>query len=91
MEYEWDEAKSGANERKHGVSFSTVLEFNWATALVVADERADYGEVRWLALGLLGGHLYSLAFTIRGRRIRVISLRTASRKERTLYEQAERR
>ena len=76
MEYEWDEAKSVAN---------------WATAQVVADERADHGEVRWLALGLLGGHLYSLAFTICGRRIRVISLRTASRKERTLYEQAERR
>ena len=56
--------------------------------LVVADQRADYGEPRWLALGLIGDRLHSLAFTIRGERIRIISLRTASRKERMLYEEA---
>jgi uncharacterized DUF497 family protein len=90
MEYEWNPAKAAANRRKHGVGFNAVLDFDWATALVVADERADYGEPRWLALGMIGGRLHSLAFTIRGNRIRVISLRTASRKERTLYEQAKR-
>lgn len=91
MEYEWDDVKAAANKRKHGVGFSIVLEFVWATALVVADDRADYGEPRWLALGLIEGRLYSLAFTIRAERIRVISLPAASRKERTLYEQTQRR
>ncbi|MGB7260068.1 MAG: BrnT family toxin, partial [Pseudolabrys sp.] len=87
-EYEWDVAKATANRRKHGVSFNAVLDFDWETALVVPDERADYGEPRWLALGMIGKRLHSLAFTIRRERIRVISLRAASRKERTNYEQA---
>jgi uncharacterized DUF497 family protein len=87
MEYEWDAAKAGTNRRKHGVSFTAVLDFEWVTARAVADDRADYGERRWLALGVINGRLYSLAFTIRDQRIRVISLRMASRKERTLYEQ----
>ena len=91
MRYEWDAAKAAANRRKHGVSFNAVLDFDWAVALVVADERVDYREPRWLALGMIGARLHSLAFTIRDDRIRVISLRRASRKERTLYEQANRR
>jgi len=91
MEYEWDEAKAVANRHKHGVGFDAIREFDWTSALVVADDRADYGEARWLALGLIGERLYSLAFTIRRGRIRVISLRMASRKERTLYEEENRR
>ena len=91
MRYEWDAAKAAANRRKHGVSFNAVLDFDWATAFVVADERMDYGEPRWLALGMIGERLHSLVFTVRGDRIRVISLRMAGRKERTLYEQANRR
>ena len=88
MRFEWDAAKAAANRRKHGVGFDAVLDFDWTSALVVADERADYGEPRWLALGLIGERLHSLAFTIRGERIRVIGLRAASRKERVLYEEA---
>jgi uncharacterized protein len=91
MEYEWDAAKAAANRRKHVVSFNAVLDFGWTTTLVLTDERADYGDRRWLALGMIGARLHSLAFTIRRDRIRVISLRTASRKERTLYEEANRR
>jgi uncharacterized protein len=91
MEYEWDAAKAAANRRKHGVSFNAVLDFDWTTALVLADERANYGEPRWLALGMIGVRLHSFAFTIRRDHIRVISLRTASRKERALYEEANRR
>lgn len=91
MEYEWDAAKAAANRRKHGVAFNAVFDFDRKSALVVADERADYGEPHWPALGMIGERLHSLAFTIRGDHIRVISLRMASRKERTLYEQAKRR
>jgi uncharacterized DUF497 family protein len=85
MRYEWDAAKAVTNWKKHGVAFASVEEFEWDTALVVADERLDYSETRWLALGLIGKRL-SLAVTLRGDRIRVISLRRASRKERKLYD-----
>ena len=91
MAYEWDARKAAANRRKHGVGFDILLNFDWQTALVIADERADYGEPRWLALGMIGDRLHSVAFTMRGSRIRVISLRPASRKERSFYEQATRR
>lgn len=91
MAYEWNAAKATANRRKHGVSFNAILDFDWSTALVVTDDRLDYGEPRWLALGMIGERLHSLAFTIRRTRIRVISLRKAGRKERALYEEANRR
>lgn len=90
MEYEWDARKAAANRTKHGVAFDIIEDFDWNTAVIVSDERRDYGEPRWLAIGRIGTRLYSLAFTIRGDRIRPISLRAASRKERTLYrEQSE--
>jgi uncharacterized DUF497 family protein len=87
MEYEWDGAKAAGNRRKHGIGFDAALDFEWDSALVIADERVDYGEPRWLAFGVIGKRLHSLAFTIRRQHIRVISLRAASRKERVLYEQ----
>lgn len=87
MDYEWDSRKAAANRRKHGVAFGIIEDFDWDTALVIPDDRRDYGEPRWLALGMIGNRLYSLAFTIRGDRIRLISLRAASRTERTLYNE----
>jgi uncharacterized DUF497 family protein len=87
MEYEWDPHKAAANRRKHGVSFGIIEDFDWQTAQVIADDRRDYGESRWLDIGLIGDRLHTLAFTIRDERIRLISLRAASRKERTLYRE----
>jgi uncharacterized DUF497 family protein len=87
MRYEWDAAKAAANRKKHGMDFASVQDLDWDTALIVADERFDYGEARWLALGRIKSQLVSLAFTLRGDRIRVISLRRASRKERALYDE----
>jgi uncharacterized DUF497 family protein len=87
MEYEWDDAKAAANLRKHGVAFAAVEEFDWSSAFVVSDERFDYGEERWFAIGMIGNRLHSLTFTIRGDRIRVVSLRVAEPKERRLYHE----
>ena len=87
MEYEWDEAKSAANLRKHRIAFDAVEGFDWSTALVVADERFDYNEDRWFAIGLIENRLYSITFTIRGDRIRIISLRAAEPRERRLYHE----
>jgi uncharacterized DUF497 family protein len=90
MEYEWDDAKAAANLRKHGVAFATIEDFDWSNAFVVSDERFDYGEERWLAIGMIGSRLHSLTFAIRGDRIRVISLRVAEPKERRLYHEQSR-
>lgn len=53
MEIEFDAEKSARNERERGMSFSDVTRFEWEEALVVADDRRDYGEQRFRALGVI--------------------------------------
>lgn len=57
------------------------------TALYAPDDRYDYGEQRFQALGLIGGRLHMLAFTMRGQTLRAISLRRANARERKRHEQ----
>lgn len=89
MEYEWDADKSRRNKRLHGVSFEIIERFDWSQAIEVLDDRFDYGEERWLAIGPIGSKLYAVSFTERGRdKVRVISLRPATKNERNTYVQA---
>lgn len=91
MEYEWDPAKSRRNAQKHGCGFEIAAELDWSEALEVLDDRFDYGEERWLALGPIGGKLFAMAFSPRGEnRARIISLRPATRNERNAYVEAKR-
>jgi uncharacterized protein len=89
MQYEWDEEKSRRNKRTHRVAFDIMADFDWNQAVEVLDDRFDYGEERWLALGPIAGKLYAVAFTERGKhRLRIISLRLATLNERKSYVQA---
>ena len=81
MDFEWDEAKRQANFLKHGVDFAIVANFEWDTAQIREDTRHDYGERRWRALGLIEMRVLAVAFTHRGTKIRIISVRYANRKE----------
>ncbi len=49
--FAWDDRKAAANHAKHSASFAAVRNFDFEGALVTEDLRADYGEVRLLALG----------------------------------------
>ena len=89
MKYEWDAAKSRANKRRHGVAFDIIEKFDWTQAVEVLDDRFDYGEERWLAIGQIGSKLYAVAFTERGKdKLRIISLRLATRSEKNAYGEA---
>ena len=79
--HEWDEAKNAANQLKHGVGFELIAEFDWSSALYRNDDRKEYGEVRRLAYGFIGPRAYAIVFVVRGRRIRIISLRPMHLKE----------
>jgi hypothetical protein len=79
--YEWDEGKRVANRRSHGVDFDAARDFEWETALVVVDDREDYGELREIALGFIGMRLHVMVFTRRAESIRIVSLRKAHRTE----------
>ena len=78
---EFDEAKDAANIAKHGVSLALASDLDLDTAVVVKDDRQDYGEDRFNAYGLIDGDLFALTFTVRGQNVRAISLRRAREKE----------
>lgn len=85
MRYEWDESKRVANLARHGIDFMTAKNFAWDTAVETIDDRFDYGEERWVALGMIHGTLHVLVYTHRITVIRIISLRKANAHEREFY------
>lgn len=88
MEFEWDDAKDRANRAKHGLSLAEAARLDWANGRVEADLRADYGEDRFHIFALIAGRLHLCAYTVRGGKTRVISLRKANRQEVMRHEQA---
>lgn len=85
MLYEWDNAKNRKNVETHGIGFENAERFEWDTALLIIDSREDYGEVREIALGFIGIGLHVMVFTERGDKIRIISLRKATKQEHYRY------
>lgn len=86
MPCDWNPDKNASNHAKHGVKFEAVEGFDWSTALVRADVRQHYGEVRLKALSLIGDRLHVLIYTIRRASIWLISLRRANDREADYYE-----
>ena len=85
---EFDPAKSETNRAERGFGFEQAVAFDFETALFWIDDRFDYPEQRWSALGLVEGRVHALVFTETASGIRVISFRKANDREVTRYEQA---
>ena len=83
--YEWDNRKAVVNLEKHGVAFEAVYRFDWRSVIEEVDCRDESGELRIKTMGFLGVKLHVLIYTERGDRIRVISLRKATRQEERDY------
>jgi len=77
--YDWDQDKADANVKKHGVAFTAVYQFDWATAIEAEDTRFDYAETRMQALGKIGDRYHVLVYAKRDTTIRIISLLKAKR------------
>lgn len=88
MQIEFDPAKDEANREKHGLSLALAELFDLEAALLAVDERHDYNEEQFVALGPLGDRLHVMVFTVRDESIRVISLRKANRREVKKYDEA---
>jgi uncharacterized protein len=89
MRFEWDEEKNQANIQKHGLDFVDAQEMFAAPMLTAIDDREDYGEDRWIGLGMIRSRIVVVVFTERGEGvIRIISLRKALKHERERFEQA---
>ena len=86
--FEWDEAKARWNLRVHGVSFAAVEDFDFSTALELEGSDHETEEERTSLLGKIKRQTYVFVFTRRAGKLRVISLRSATAKERRLYIEA---
>lgn len=87
MSVEFDPSKDEANLAKHGIALQAAIGFDWDTALEREDNRFDYGELRFVAIGLIDHRLYVMVFTEGSddNAIRVISLRPAEKHEVRFY------
>lgn len=86
FEFEWDEAKRLANIEKHDIDFRRArLLFDGRTILITLVPKPV--EIRLSAIGELDGRMVTAYWTIRGRMIRLISVRRARREERRKYRQ----
>lgn len=87
VELEWDARKAAANLRKHGVRFTdahAVLE----DELAVTVDDPHPTEERYVTMGVDSlGRVLVVSYTWRGERIRVISVRKATPRERRQYEE----
>lgn len=83
MELEWHDSKVETNWRSHGISFElarTVFRDPFAVERI--DDRENYGEERYVIIGMAEGYV---AYTERGDRIRLISARRATQYEQEDY------
>lgn len=87
MQLIYDPTKSDRNERERNLPFDRAYDFDWTNALYAEDDRTDYGERRFYALGHIGTRLHALVFTRVDEGLRIISLRKANAREIKRYEQ----
>ena len=89
MKYEWDEKKNKINIQKHGINFTDVQEMFDHPMLTAIDIRRDYGEDRWVGIGILKNIIAVVIFTeVDDSTIRIISVRKATKNERKKFEKA---
>jgi uncharacterized DUF497 family protein len=87
--FEWDVGKAAENVLKHGVSFEEARTvFADVMSLTIPDPDHSEGELRWIQLGMSSRRrLLVVACTERGDRVRIISSRLATKRERRQYEE----
>ncbi len=83
--FEFDPAKSAANREKHGIDFEEVQAV-WADPHRLEIPARTRGEARWALIGRIGTRHWTVVFTRRGDRLRLISARRARKEEVALHE-----
>jgi hypothetical protein len=87
-EFEWDEAKAAQNYADHGVTFEAARRaFDDPFAIERLDDREDYGEDRYVIIGMVDGRILCVVYTLRNGAIRIISARGAEPHERRRYHE----
>jgi uncharacterized protein len=88
LEFEWDERKSRRNLRERGFDFEFVTGIFSGPCIEEEDTRKDYGERRFVTTGAIEDGVFVVVYTWRQKRRRIISARSAKRRERDEYRKA---
>ena len=83
--FEFDDDKSRSNRDKHGITFGFASGIWFDRNMVVLQAKTEQEE-RFLAIGEISDRLWTVVFTMREDRIRIISARRARASERAQYE-----
>jgi len=84
MEFEYDINKSKTNKQKHGIDFEEA-QFLWMdTKRIIIDART-IGEERKLLIAAINKEIWSAIFTLRNKKIQIISVRKARKNEKEIY------
>lgn len=86
--FQWNNTKNAANKTKHGIDFETAKTL-WNDPFRIEIQTSCPDEDRNILIGKIGDKLWTAVFTIRGRSIRIISVRRSRKREKDLYEQKE--
>jgi uncharacterized DUF497 family protein len=85
MQIEYDPAKDRLNRQKHGVGLDVATAIFATPSVQWASLHERYGEVRYVAVGLLEGLEFTCVFTLRQQVARIISVRRSRHEERDRF------
>ena len=85
MVFEFDEKKSVRNKVKHGIDF-TEAQMLWQDPEFVMIPARTTGEKRYILIGRYASKIWSAIFTIRNKKIRIISVRRSRKDEEEIYK-----
>lgn len=80
MEFEYDSKKSEANKAKHGIDFEQAKALWDDRNMLVVDSQYS-SEERQMGIAQLSNKIWSAIFTVRGEKVRLISVRRARDEE----------
>lgn len=87
--FEWDDNKNSLNVEKHGIDFYQAKSIFFGVTVSREIVKSNINEKRFITFGKLENIiLIAVVHTDRNGNIRIISARTASKKERRIYEKA---
>ena len=87
MDIVWDPEKAGINLEKHGIRFSDAEIVLYDPHALTQENKDAVNEQRFITIGMDAiGRVLIVVYTYRGEDIRLISARSATKRERERYE-----
>ncbi len=85
MRYTWHELKRQNNLSRRGLDFAEAEKIFAGPIFTFEDDREDYGEQRWVTIGLLRESVVVIVHTETKKEIRIISMRKATKNEQIIF------